>query len=179
MKSTGFVELVILVAALVAGLPLFIACARMGYSGLNTVYMDDKSTWRFTDDVEWEMDDSGKLIPVSGGLEPMTITAAQMAVMPMVQDEYCPIHEDSPDADAAVVIDINYDANTLEDTNPENSITVKKLARASRYDYTVREKDLVPLSNVATMKNEKFYFLWNKERNTWMITKVCIDLYSN
>lgn len=176
MKATGFFELVILVTALVAGLPLFIACINMSYSGLNATYMDDKSTWRVVDDVEYTVDAHGILVP-SGALAPYTLNAAQVATMSYFQDEYCPIHDDAPVTDAAVVVDINYDATTNTDTIYEKRISIPKLSRTSRATGNDLTKELVPQSSVATMRDKNFYIVWNKAQNTWMITNNSIDQF--
>ena len=65
MKASGFIELVIIVAALVMGLPLFLACNKMANMDVNTIYMNDKSTWQIAADIEWELNENGVLIPTN------------------------------------------------------------------------------------------------------------------
>ena len=186
MKATGFLELVILVVALVAGLPLFSSCVRMAYNGLGATYMNDKSTWKVQDDVEFAVDASGHLVPV-GILEPFNLTAAQIAVMTYTQDEYCPVNNwgKSPlfteyvwPAGSAQMIDINYDATNLKDISPEKEFTIEEKARASRgVDSTKVVTELFPASSVASSKSKKYYLVWNTKRHRWMITEHCINIY--
>lgn len=180
MKVTGFIELLITVAALVCGLPLFIACNIMANSDVNTVYLNDKSTWDIAMDIEWKLNSSGVLVPDSV-IEPVTITAAQAAVMPYVQDEYTP--------NAARTILYNYNASTVTDstlTGNEFKYVIGPNLRATRYADSNKAKQVLPLAEVNTidkqlelnrMRTRKTYMVWNYAQDAWMLTEQYINIY--
>lgn len=187
MKASGFIELVIIVAALVMGLPLFLACNRMANQGVNTIYMNDKSTWKVSADIDWELNENGVLIPANV-IEPITITPAQAAVMGYVQDEYTP--------NTARTIDFNYNAKTLDDETcnetmtdasdvrdafiglEEFTFTSLPFSRVSNDASYAAHKKISPLSNVEKLKDEKLYFVYNTKRKSWMATSKYIYIYS-
>ena len=187
MKASGFIELVIIVAALVMGLPLFLACNKMANMDVNTIYMNDKSTWQIAADIEWELNENGVLIPTNV-IEPITLSPAQAAVMGYVQDEYTP--------NSARTIDFNYNAKTLDDETINETMSTSSDVReafvgveeftftslpfsrvSNEISYTVHRK-VTPMSNIEKLKDEKLYFVYNTKRKSWMITSKYIYIYT-
>ena len=187
MKATGFIELVIIVAALIMGLPLFLLCNKMANTDINTIYMNDKSTWDIAADIEYEMK-NGVLVPKSV-VEPLTISPAQAAVLSYVQDEYVP--------NGARLIDFNYDADSLTDTKIDttNPISASNNVDACWYDLTELSfqsapnsrvtwdsthklyKQISPYSKVTDLYGQKLYFVYNYERDSWMVTTKYINIF--
>lgn len=180
MKASGMIELLIIVVSLVAGLPLFIACNTMANKGLNLTYMDDKSTWDVAADIEWKVNDKGVLVPDST-LEAVTISAAQAAVMPYIQDEYTP--------NTARSMDYNYQATWFTDPliGPDAfNVATKDNQRATRYAENNVAKKVVPIDQIQTaadrdalnkMDRRKMYLIWNYDRRTWMLTEQYFNIY--
>lgn len=185
MKGTGITELIILVAALVMGLPLFLMCNKMANTDLNTVYLNDKSTWDIAADIEYELQD-GVLVP-SNMIQPLTISPAQAAVMTYVQDEYTP--------NSARTIDFNYNAKTLDDTTFDEtmsestnvtpnlyglqemsftSLPNSRVAWDSMHDVY---KTVSPANKVNDLKDQRYYFVYNYERDSWMVTSKYINIF--
>lgn len=187
MKATGLIELVIIVAALIMGLPLFLLCNKMANTDVNTVYMNDKSTWDIAADLEYEM--QGDVLVPKNLIEPLTISPAQAAVLTYVQDEYTP--------NTARLIDFNYDATTLYDTNID---TVNPMSDANDVDtcwHGLTElsfesepnsrvawdkghkiyKSVSPSEKIPDLYGKKLYFVYNYERDSWMCTTKYINIF--
>jgi hypothetical protein len=175
MKASGFVELLIIVSALVCGLPLFLACNTMANTDINTVYMNDKSTWDFSADVEYTVV-NGVLTP-SNLLDPLSLNPAQAAVLTMVQDEYTP--------NEVRTYEYNWDATELYDTDlsgaNEFSVTIKENSRATRYGESNVTEKVLPISSMLgdTTAKTKYYLVYNYATKNWMITKNIIDIYTH
>ena len=191
MKATGIIELVILVAALIMGLPLFVMCITMSNSGLNTIYLNDKSTWDIQGDIEYELQ-NGVLVPMNI-VEPVTISVAQAIAMPYVQDEYTP--------NTSRIIDYNINATTVTDDNcaeliddtmignnneqvkdiykniQEMSFTSADNSRVSNTDTQLVFNNLIKNTNHDDLDNGKLYFIYNQARKSWMCTSKYINLY--
>lgn len=196
MKATGYIELVIIVAALVMGLPLFLLCNRMANLDTNTVYMNDKSTWDITADITYEMQ-GGVLVPV-GAMEPITISPAQAATLTYVQDEYVP--------NSARKIEFNYNATTLTDNSVSEIYDSNDIAGEHYTDVEpcwngLREFlfESEPNSRVSwdsthevykricfdkdgnnkvpSLYGKRLYFVYNYERDSWMATTKYINIY--
>lgn len=185
MKASGIAELVIIVAALLMGLPLFLMCNKMANTDINTIYMNDKSTWDIAMDIEYEL--IGGVLTPKNLIEPYTISPAQAAMISYVQDEYTP--------NTARSIDFNYNATTLNDitidevmddtkgvdprwyTLEEFNFSSKPYSRVSHdlgHDIYTR---VSPWSKVNDLYGQKLYFVYNYERDTWMITTKYINIY--
>lgn len=184
MKASGFVELLIIVSALVCGLPLFLACNKMANTDVNTVYMNDKSTWDIGADIEYAMVD-GVLTPTNL-VDPLKMTAAQAATMPYVQDEFTP--------NSARTYLYNFDATTTSDTDMTGSyvgdtikdfkVTIKDNSRATRYGDSNVVRRVIPLgcinaSDHSNRVNLPYYLIYNTTEKQWMITNKFIDIYTN
>lgn len=185
MKATGLIELVIIVAALIMGLPLFLMCNRMANTDVNTVYMNDKSTWDIAADIEYEMQ-GNVLVPINL-VEPLTLSPAQAAAMTYVQDEYTP--------NTARLIDFNYNATTLYDTNISEQMSASTGVDTAWYGLQETSFESLPNSRVSwdtghnihtvvspyskveDLKDKKLYFVYNYERDSWMCTTKYINIY--
>lgn len=187
MKATGMIELVIIVAALIMGLPLFLLCNKMANTDINTIYMNDKSTWDIAADLEYEMQ-GGVLVP-KNLIEPLTISPAQAAVLTYVQDEYTP--------NSARLIDFNYDATTLDDTTIDtaNPLDASRNVEPCWYDLTELSfksepnsrvawdtghkvyKQVSPALKIDDLYGQKLYFVYNYERDSWMCTTRYINIF--
>lgn len=170
MKPTGMFELVLIVTVLIAGLPLFISCYSMAYNGLGLVYMDDKSTWKVSDDVEYVVID-GTMVPSIIG--PTSLNEAQAAVLPYVQDEFTP--------NIARSINYNYDAATIIDNDltgaNEFNVTIPNDKRASRYIDNDIVTKVMPKDKVDEMKAKKWYIVWNYDTDSWTVTNKYLYIY--
>lgn len=186
MKVTGMIELVLIVAALVMGLPLFIMCNTMARFGEGTVYMNDKSTWDIAMDINYEMQ-NGVLVPTSIA-EPLTISPAQAAALSYKQDEYTP--------NTARRIDFNYNATRLDDTDIDDVIdsTIHNTdprwngleefsfesAPNSRVAYETghnTHSKISPKSKTNDLFGGKYYFVYNYARKSWMVTTKYINIF--
>lgn len=167
MKATGFIELAILIAALVTGLPLFIACVIYG-NNMHLTYIADKSTWNITEDIEWEVNAEGVLVPKSS-ITPQVMTLAQSLTLPYVQDEY------SPNIGRHIIY--NFDANQItDDTTPDKEITIADDSRGYRYLDKSTIGELCPITDIDTKKDKNFYYVYNPVKRGWMITNEFINV---
>lgn len=186
MKVTGMIELVLIVAALVMGLPLFIMCVTMARFDDGTTYMNDKSTWDIAMDINYEMQ-NGILVPTSIA-EPLTISPAQAAALSYKQDEYVP--------NSSRTIDFNYNASTLDDTDiddvidstihgtdpkwdglEEFSFSSAPNSRVSHETGHNTHSKISPPSKTNDLFGGRYYLVYNHERQSWMITTKYINIF--
>lgn len=167
MKATGFIELVVIMAALVVGLPLLLMTITAANT-MTTSYIEDKSTWHITADIEYEVNDRGVLVPKTI-ITPQQMSLAQAAVLAYVQDEYSP--------DSSRKFDYNYDATSLmDDTNPDYNITIPPHSRGYRYENGDCIEIIAPKDTLSSRVDKSFYYVYNPVRKSWMITNEFIDV---
>lgn len=167
MRATGFIELVIIMSALVVGLPLFILTVTSANT-MSTTYIHDKSTWNIAADIEYEIDANGVLIPTTI-ITPHRMTLAQAAALPYVQDEYTP--------DTGRTIEYNFDATSIMDTtDPDCGIVIPNHARGYRYLNAEFIEIVAPKDDVDARKAKNYYYVYNPARESWMITNEFINV---
>lgn len=167
MKATGFIELVIIMASLVVGLPLFLLTI-VSANNMSTAYIADKSTWNVAADIEYEFTDEGVLIPVTH-ITPQRLTLAQATVLAYVQDEYSP--------DDGRNVDYNFDSkSTVDTTDPDYSYSIPAHSRGYRYANDGLINAVAPIDKIEERKTKNFYYVYNSARDTWMITNEFIDV---
>ena len=167
MKATGFIELVVIMCALVVGLPLFILTVTSA-STMTTSYIHDKSTWNIASDIEYEINDAGLLVPKTH-ITPHRLTLAQATVLPYVQDEYSP--------DTGRNIDYNFDSTSVQDeTTPDYEINIPNHSRGYKYVNDELVGEVAPRDKIEERRDKNFYWVWNTKRNTWMITNEFINV---
>lgn len=178
MKVTAYADLIILLAALIVGVPLFLACNAMINGGLGLTYLEDKSVWKIEDDIDWIEDDDGNLVP-DMVIDPICISQAQLAVMPYIQDEYTP--NGSRDVYKAFAA-IKADGTTADGTDVcsgpgATRMTSKPNSRPSWF--VSSDHNIFMNSGLAGNSNtDKRYLVWNYRKGKWMVTTHVVDIYA-
>lgn len=168
MKATGFIELVVIMSALIVGLPLFILTCSSA-NNMTTTYIHDKSTWNIATDIEYQMNDKGVLVPVTH-ITPQRLTLAQAAVLPYVQDEYSP--------DCGRNVDYNFDADDiLDNTAPNYAYRIPPHSRGYRFANEGVIDAVAPLNKISQIKDKNYFYVYNPVRDTWMITNEFINVF--
>lgn len=187
MKPTGFIELLIIVVTLVAGLPLFISCVIMSQRDMGLTYLEDKSTWALEPDyVKVGKDTNGdgvddKFYLIPEGFTPLNISIEQAAVMAYVQDEYgVPTARkvyykwDEDDYTHGIV---DY-TQTSNPNRADYNWSVPYRQRAARVGVGNATDGVSKIAHKDTVMSKvgvEYYMVWNSEVNNWMVTGVPIN----
>lgn len=187
MKPTGFIELLIIVVTLVAGLPMFVACTIMAQRDMGLTYIEDKSTWAMEPDyVMVKKDTNGdgvidKVYLIPEGFTPLNISIEQAATMAYVQDEYgVPTARkvyykwDEDDYTHGLV---DYTQTSNPDKADYNwSVPYRqRAARVGVGNATDGVAIIAHKDDVMDKVGNEYYMVWNSEIDNWMITGEAIN----
>ena len=183
MKAhTGFIELVIMMAMMVACVPLLctlvVTCDRTKMN-----YLEDKTIYKMSDSVEWDKSVvNGKTVLVPSTLAPIGIDYGGAQIIALVNDDYCP--------DDGKIIRYNYDADSVN--SPFNDTTDAKLeitdgwkAQYSIYwgnqlgDSDYASSLYNPHVNAITGEADELCIVWNTANKCWMIAKKDVNKIIN
>lgn len=187
MKPTGFIELLIIVVTLVAGLPLFVACVIMSQRDMGLTYINDKSTWAMEPDyVRDHVDTDGdghpdKYILIPEGFTPLNISIEQAAVMAYVQDEYgVPTarkvyYKWSADRYDIPLVDWTQESNPNAADYNWSVPYRQRAARVGVNNATDAVAAIAKKDTVLSKIDNEYYMVWNSEINNWMVTEHAIQ----
>lgn len=180
MKAhTGFFELIIIVAFVVACVPLLmslmLACNRSKFR-----YLDDKTVYSMGGTVEYVYSsDTGQMVPVN--LAPIKLDKGGAQAIALIQDDYCPesgmlvnwkltaSHPDGTDS-AGAVVPLTYAGQT-------NTLSITRGWRTKRADAFDSLHRLVSGPMNAVGADGPFYLVWDYEANCWMITHEFVNIF--
>lgn len=187
MKPTGFIELLIIVVMLVAGLPLFVSCTIMAQRDMGLTYLDDKSTWAMEPDyVKVAQDTNGdgiddKWYLIPEGFTPVNISIEQAATMMYVQDEYgVPTarkvyYKWDEDDYTHGLVDWTQSGNPNKADYNWSVPYRQRAARVGVANATDGVAKIAHKDSVASKIGVEYYMVWNSEIDAWMVTGVPIN----
>lgn len=151
--SQGYFELVIIMAFMVAGLPLLMTLVYACHSS-EMNYLEDKTIYKMSDSVEWILyDANGNKVYVPDNLAPLSVDYGGAQIMAVIQDDYCP-------KDGRLYY-YNYDASSIYSFI--NVSTDAKVSVTSGWgaQCTAGWTNQLGLSLKPTMVNDSMYIVWN------------------
>ncbi len=151
--SQGFSELIIIMAFMIACVPLLLTLVRT-CNNSEMEYLNDKTIYKMTDSVEWVLDDNnGHKIYVPTNLAPISLDYGGAQVMAVLQDDYCP--------DDGRQYYFNFDADSIYSTiNSGTDANIQVVGGWSAKHVTEWTKQL-SLSLKPAMVEDRMYIVWN------------------
>lgn len=183
MKPTGFIELLIIVVTLVAGLPLFVTCTIMAQRDMGLSYIEDKSTWAMEPDyvkVERIVNGKKEFYLMPEGFTPLNISIEQAAVMMYVQDEYgvpsarkvyYKWDEDDPEHGL-----VDY-TQTSNPNRADYNWSVPYRQRAARVGVGNATDGVGIIAHKDSVEDRigvEYYMVWNSKIKNWVVTGIPI-----
>lgn len=158
---TGYLELVIIIALMIACVPLL--CTLM-YTCNSTKmsYLDDKTIYKMSDSVTWEtatIDGRQTLVPST--LAPISIDYGGAQIIAVVNDDYCP--EDGK------VIHYDYDSSSIYSSFNASTDAVLKITDGWKALKSKAWSEQLSLSLNSSLRDKQMYLVWNAETKCWMI----------
>jgi hypothetical protein len=172
-SSSGMLELVILMAFIVAGIPLMVSLmVTANKSKYN--YMDDKTVYDVANSVEFRYDAAtNSYMPVN--LSPIHLDSGGAQVIALLQDDFCP--------DDGKNISYKLTASHTDGTNAAHAtVTPTFNLNITRGWYTKRFNkfsDLHSLVGPATRSlgaGDVYYLVWDKSSDCWMVTHEFVNV---
>lgn len=185
MKAhTGFMELIIIMAFIVAGVPLLLSLVRVcNNSEFN--YLDDKTIYSMADTIEYV---PGTNIPTN--LAPIKLDYGAAQLIAILQDDYCP--------DDGKLVNWKLNANvpsgeyktetagitTYTPVNPilipgystTNTLTITRGWLAKRANtFSALHNNVA--SSMRPNANDPFYLVWDYSSDCWMITHEFVNIF--
>lgn len=172
-SSTGMLELVIIIAFIVAATPLLVSLIRTGNASKYN-YLDDKTVYDMANSVEYQYDAAtNTYYPVN--LAPIHVDAGGMQLIALIQDDYCP--------ESGKKIDYAFDVARVDGTNVAgNAVTPTASLEIVRGWYTRRfnayadmHTKVWPAAKAKGVTNT-YYMIWDYAHDKWIITNEFVNV---